>query len=96
MEVEATTGEAGFPAQESGLLADQGSVLQPLVSPLGCSCSTIKSYKERLSYPLVPLILVVEQIPGITIPLSHTVPLLLALFASQVIHELGHLVVAAL
>jgi S2P endopeptidase len=37
-----------------------------------------------------------RQIPGITVPLSHTFPLLLALLLSQVIHEAGHLVAAAL
>lgn len=36
------------------------------------------------------------QIPGITVPFSHTLPLLFALFVSQVVHELGHLAVASL
>ncbi|KAJ9100544.1 hypothetical protein QFC21_003587 [Naganishia friedmannii] len=35
-------------------------------------------------------------IPGITVPLSHAFPLLLALLISQVIHEAGHLVAAAM
>ncbi len=36
------------------------------------------------------------QIPGLTVPISHLLPLLLTLLATQLTHEAGHLLLAAL
>jgi S2P endopeptidase len=37
-----------------------------------------------------------RQIPGVTVPTSHLWPILIALFVTQVIHEAGHYISAAL
>ncbi|WFC94096.1 hypothetical protein MBRA1_000726 [Malassezia brasiliensis] len=48
-------------------------------------------------WTLVPVVrALLTQIPGITVPLSYAIPLLLALMASQGVHEAGHALAAGL
>jgi hypothetical protein len=82
--------ESVYVASEDVSTPTDGSILQPLVR------SHHSTNHKSSHHPPLTFCFSSSQIPGITIPLSHAFPLLLALFASQVIHELGHLIVAAM
>ncbi|KAJ7103756.1 hypothetical protein C8R44DRAFT_640486 [Mycena epipterygia] len=88
------------------LLWNCGNVLVPLVRGMGViSMSSVAQpallAKRGLELDLggeaaVHGTIIQPLIPGVTVPLDHLPPILLAVFLSQIIHELGHAVSAAI
>lgn len=70
---------------------DNASLEPHILSRRGLSEGNTKLQQTSSSYPVITPI-----IPGVTVPLDHLPLILLAIFLSQVIHELGHAIAAAL
>ncbi|KAJ7182585.1 hypothetical protein C8R43DRAFT_7552, partial [Mycena crocata] len=65
-------------------------------SPVSSPTLLLKRASEAIETAAVRTNIIQPLIPGITVPLGHLPVILLAVFLSQIIHELGHAVSAAL
>ncbi|KAJ7489474.1 hypothetical protein FB451DRAFT_1225027 [Mycena latifolia] len=85
------------------LLWTCGNALMPLAhatlispSPPSSPALLLKRGLEVVEEAAARTTIIKPLIPGVTVPLSHLPTILLAVFLSQIIHELGHAVSAAL